>query len=129
VIADIESIITTYLKAETGERIVGETPSDLNVPWVKLTLLDAANESASNPEHLIEYMVQAECYAGAEKAGAQGEAFALVSEVRAALANLEGIHGGAVFSCVRFSGMARVPDTKLEPARQRYILTSHLYAH
>jgi Protein of unknown function (DUF3168) len=129
VIPDMELIVTAYLKGETGERIVAEPPSNLDTPWVRLTLLDAANEAASRHDHLLAHMLQLECYAGSTKNGAQAEAHDLCVAVREALGQMEGEHGDAVVTAVRFAGMVRVPDTKLEPARQRYILTAHVYAH
>lgn len=127
-IPDAESILTAYLAAQTGKRIVGETPSDLGAAWVRLTLLDASNEANSRPEHLIDNLLQLECYAGSGPDG-QEEARGLAVDVRAALADLSGPVDDAVVTAVRFAGMARVPDVALEPARQRYILTVHVYMH
>lgn len=127
-ISDVEAIVTSYLAAETGARVMGETPADLDEPWVRVTQLDASNEAVSRPEHLIAYMLQLECYAG-EGTDGQEQAQTLAAEVRDALARMEGKHGGATISGVRFAGMPRVPDTTLEPARQRFILTAHVFAH
>lgn len=129
-IPDIEAIVTAYLKAQTGERVVGETPSNLAAPWIKLTQLDASNEQGSRPDHLILYMLQVECYAGEnEGESGQSEARALSAEVRAALAEMEGVHDGATVCAVRFAGHAHIPDTTTEPARQRYIITANITAH
>jgi len=79
-------------------------------------------------EHLIDNLLQLECYAGSGPNG-QEEARELATEIRAALAAMSGTFDGAVVTGVRFAGMARVPDQGLEPARQRYILTAHVYMH
>lgn len=128
-IPDCESIVSAYLQEQTGKRIVGTTPSDHALPWVRVTLLGAPNEANSPVEHLIAFMLQLDCYAGSEPAEAQAEANDLARSVRAALADMKGSHGGAVVSGVRFSGMIRLPDTAMEPARERYILTAHVWMH
>ena len=119
-------MVTVYLSEQIGERIVGDTPRDITFPWVRLTQLDARNEANSQPEHLIDFMLQLECYAGS---GGQGEAHQLAAEVRQALADMPGQHEEGVVTCVRFTGMPRIPDTAIEPARQRYILTARVYIH
>jgi Protein of unknown function (DUF3168) len=128
-IPDIEAVLTAYLTAQTGERIVGTTPNDISTPWVRLTQLDARNEATSRPERLIEFVVQLDCFAGEPKEGAQAEASELAREVRATLAEMEGVYGGVTVTDVRFSGMPRIPDTTKEPARERFVLTAHVYAH
>ncbi len=127
-IPDGEALVTAYLDAQTGERIVSRTPSDTSTSWVRLTQLDAANEANSTPEHLIEYFFQLDCYAG--KSGGHAEASTLVRTIRAALVAMpENGVDGATVSKVRFSGMPRIPDTAFEPARERFVLDAHVWMH
>lgn len=126
-IPDAELITTEYLKAQTGHRVVGETPRNIEDPWVRLTQLDAGNESQSQPDHLIDFLLQLDCYAGV--GGGQTEAHLIAGDIRAALHGMPGVRGGATVTCVRFAGMPRIPDTALEPPRQRFILTAHVYMH
>jgi hypothetical protein len=129
---DIEAILTTYLQARTGKRIVGTTPSDISTPWVRLTQLDAPPVDPE-AERLIAYMVQLDCFAGEHPVSSAGQAEAseIARAVRAALAAAKGtIQGGAAITDVRFvSGPSRIPDTTLEPARERFALTVSVYAH
>jgi len=129
VIPDAEAIVASYLREEIGERVVGKTPSDISTPWVRITQLDAVNESSSRPERLVDFILQLDCFAGNEIEGAQEEASDLARAVRAALAGMEGPQDGGVVTGVRFAGMPRVPDDSIEPARERYALTAHVYMH
>jgi hypothetical protein len=125
---DAEKMVTSYLIDAIGARVVGDSPRDKSIPWVRLTQLDAQNEYDSAPEHLIDFMLQLDIYAGEENG--QGEAHDLAVAVRTALhAMPDSDHEGGVVSCVRFTGMPRLPDTAMEPARQRYILTARVYIH
>lgn len=124
-----EAVVTAYLKDKTGERIVGKTPSDRSTPWVRVTLLNAPSDAKSPVDHLIAFLIQFECYAGSEENGGQGEASALVFAIRAALDEMAGVRSGAAVTGVRFISMPRVPDTSIEPARERYILTANIFMH
>lgn len=132
-IPDAEAIIGTYLRTHTqvaalGARIVGQTPSDTIEPWVRLTQLDASNEPRSRPEHLIDYLIQCDCYAGRD--GGQAQASLLARTVRAALDDMPSrSHTGAVVTRVKFTSMPRIPDTDYEPARERYILSGTVHMH
>jgi hypothetical protein len=132
-IPDCEKLTSDYLRthAEVStltSRIVGKTPSDTSDPWVRVTQLDASNQTLSRPEHLIEYLIQFDCYAGVD--GGQPEAKTLASTVREALADMPGAtYDGAVCTNARFTGMARIPDTDFEPARERVILDATIWMH
>lgn len=128
-IPDAEAVVTVYLRDVTGEQIVGKTPSDISTPWVRITQLNAINEADSRPERLINFVLQLDCFAGKEIEGAQEEAADLARSVRSALAEMEGQHGDAIVTAVRFAGMPRIPDDSIEPARERYMLTAHVYMH
>lgn len=128
-IPNAEAVVTAYLKDEMGERIVGKTPSDRSTPWVRVTLLNAPSDAKSPVDHLIAFLIQFECYAGKEEDGAQGEASALVLSVRSALDEMAGVHSGATVTGARFVSMPRVPDTSIEPARERFILTANVFMH
>jgi hypothetical protein len=125
-----EAIISAYLRNQTGERIVSRTPSDTSTSFVRLTQLDAANEAISTPEHLINYMLQLDCYAGDSEQGGHKEASDLATTIRAALDQMPrvGVKGATVTS-VRFTGHARMPDTEFEPARERFIIDSIVILH
>jgi hypothetical protein len=124
-----EAVVTAYLKEKTGERIVGKAPSDRSTPWVRVTLINAPSDAKSPVDHLIAFLIQFDCYAGKEEEGAQAEASALVRSVRAALDEMAGVRSGVTVTGVRFVSMPRVPDTLIEPARERYILTANIFMH
>lgn len=131
-IPDAERIVSDYLRSHAdvvalATRVVGKTPDTVSTSWVRVTLLDAANEAGSRPERLIDYMLQLDCFAGAT--GGQPEANSLARTVRAVLHEMPGLQGGVVVTCVRFIGMARIPDTDFEPARERIVLTATVWMH
>lgn len=128
---DIEEILTTYLKADAAtasitQRIVGKTPTATDTPWVRMTRLDAGDGGV--PDHLIDFLVQFDCYAG--KSNDRGEVDQLAATVRAALKRAKySSHDGAVITKATIVGDARVPDDELKPARERVILTATVWAH
>lgn len=131
-IADLEKIAADYLRAHTAvtaltTRVVSKTPETTAAAWVRTTTLDARDEARSNLDHLITYLLQFDCYAGVT--GGKPEASALARTVRAALKDMTGSHDGAVITRVAFTGHIRIPDTALEPARERLIITAQITAH
>lgn len=137
-IIDIEKLLGPYLRSHADiaaltSRVVVQTPENKDTPWIKMTLLDAANEFGMTPDYLITYMMQFDCYAG--RSGGQPEANTLGYTARAALnaaagQRLSSTAGTAVVTRVRFSNMARVPDPDgFEPARDRVILDALITAH
>lgn len=132
-IPDAEKITGKYLREHPAlialdARVVGKPPDERATPWVQTAQLDAPKEAGSRPEHLISFMLQFDCYAGA--AGGVPEATLLARTVRALLVAMPDVaHDGAVVTQVRILGHARVPDTDIEPARQRVILTADVRMH
>lgn len=130
---DVEAIVGAYLRQHPavkalGAKVVGETPSNKEKLWVTVTQLDDPAVEDHYSDYLIDWMGQFDCYAGAT--GGQGEASLLTRTVRAALkelpdADLEAI----IVSRARFLSCPRIPDTDLEPARQRFALTASLILH
>lgn len=133
-----DALLATYLDEHADitaldARVAGATPLTLTRPWVRVTQLDASDDRVSGIEHLIDYLVQFDCYAGQEATTnhvAQSEASNLARTVRVLLKRLQGTTlSGAVISSVRFTGHLRAPDTTLEEARERYILTASIHMH
>lgn len=131
---NIEKIVTAYLRDDNAvaalveRRIVAKTPDSLAEPWVRLTLLADPQDFRSQHDHLREFYLQLDCYAGAT--GGQPEALSLYEAVRAAILAIHtGDHTGATISAGRINGGARIPDTDLEPARERFVVTATVYAH
>jgi hypothetical protein len=128
-VIDIEALLTTYLKAETGERIVGETPTSTGSPWVKITLIDT-DDRTQPTDHLLRYFVQLDCYAGSNGPAGQGEAQGIASTVRGMVLGMRTEEfAGAVVTNVTVRGPRRLPDPDFNPARQRYILEAEIYVH
>lgn len=126
---DIESLLTTYLKAETGERIVGETPSTTTEPWVKITLLDTYDRTRP-VDRLNRFVVQLDCYAGTNGPAGQGEAQGIASTVREFLLTMPGEEfTDVVVTNAIVRGPRRIPDMEFKPARQRYIVEAELDVH
>lgn len=136
-IPDGEKIVGTFLRGHEdvvalGTRIVGETPSSVEDSWVRLTQLDAPSDPRSSVDHLVAFYFQIDCYAShvGISGSQQREVALLASTVRAVLMAMpSAAHSGAVVSRVRINGDSRQPDTQLEDARERRIITATVYMH
>ena len=136
-IPDAEKIVGAILRAApavsaTGARIVGRTPEDTRGPWVRIQQLDAIGTDA--PDHLIEFYLQLDCYAG--ELGISGsqaaQANLLARTVRGELDRVdrEGYSdSGAVVTGVSFNSGPRAPDDDFTPARERFICTARVWMH
>lgn len=136
-IPDAEEIVGAYLRdhpevEELGARVAGKTPSSQTAPWVRLFLLDAPTRSGT-VDHLIEFFLQLDCYAGQEAQTAhraQAEASLLARTVRAALKDMPEAALDAVVTGVEVNGFRRDPDSDgFEPARERFIVTALVWMH
>lgn len=129
-IPDIEKLVTNHLKAEVTTRVFGETPSNQETPWVKVTQLDPRTIGSEQADYFHAFYMQLDCYAGGNGAQYQGEASLLARQARAALVAMpEETFTDAVVTAVTFGSCPRIPDTEFDPARQRYILDVYVYAH
>lgn len=128
-IVDIEALVATYLR-DQGFRARATSPDEAHrvEPWVEVELLNAPSDDQIPVDYFIGYLVQFGCYAGAS--GGQPEANHLAYAVRAALDLLPKVSfDDAVVTSVKFLTMPRVPDTAMEPARERYMLDVRIHAH
>ena len=111
-------------------RVAGSIPRSFTKPWVKITQLDATNVTGGQPEHLIEFYLQLDCYAGGEADNAQEQASRLGRTIRAVLHDLtEQEIDGVVVTKVAFTSDARIPDEAFEPARERVVLDTEIRMH
>lgn len=132
-----EKIVSDYLREHPAiealqARVVGKTPGTTALPWVRVTQLDAAASGGHRSDHLIEFYFQLDCYAGADKSGnseGQPGANTLARTVREALIAMPDADHEAVVNGVDIRSMARIPDTDLEPARERFVLTFLTWIH
>lgn len=138
VLPDVEALVGGWLTASpliTGmdARVAARTPDSMTRPWVRVTLLTAEDDPASQVEYLVDYGLQLDCYAGSTSMAAytgRAEAGLLARRVRAVLKAQQGVSAdGVVVTRVRFPGFARLPDTAYEPARERYVITVEVLAH
>lgn len=133
---DLEQIAVQALLADTavtgivGDRVGTRTPRTFGEPWVRVTLIDDLPDPSSSALHLVRGMVQIDCYGG-NGSGSQQDASSLARTCRTVLHRLayEPQATGAVVSRVNPGGIRRLPDTDLEPDRERYILTVEIAAH
>src|SRR5207253_1208123 len=104
--------------------VVGRTPKDTSGQWARVTQLDARQAGAPT-DHLTSFLVQLDIYAGG-----QGQVWTNARTIRQALHEMPAAeHDAAVVTGVTFTGMARVPDTTFETARERVVLTAEIFAH
>jgi hypothetical protein len=90
--------------------------------------LDYGAVEDSRSDHLLSWFGQLSCYAG--QAGGQGEASKLTRTVIAAIVNLadEEVEG-AVVTGARIVSAPRIPDTDIEPSRERFPVTVEVWLH
>lgn len=129
-----EKIVSDFLRdheavVALGARVVSKPPPSRATPWVRVTKLDALNDRRSTPEHLIDFLLQFDCYASDDNG--VPEASLLGRTVRAALHDdLPGTTlADAVVTSVRITGDTRLPDPSFEPARERVVLTAAIHIH
>lgn len=116
------------ITALIGRRVVVDTPKDTSDPWIRYTLLDAPNATRAQFEHLIAFLMQLDCYAGAT--GGQPEAKSIAITARELITGeLIGSHPDGVVTGSRILGHIRLPDQDFEPPRERVILTVEFWAH
>jgi len=127
--------VRTYPSVSTLQaRVVNKTPDTLDKPWVRVSLLDAPSNGV--PDYLIAALVQFDCYAakdGQQNDGAPG-AMRLALAVRESLTgDDDGIaratHADAVVSGARINSFGELPDSEMEPARARVVITSTIWLH
>ena len=135
-ILDVERITGDYLRADADittlqARVAGQLPKTFTKPWVRVTQIDAANVTGNQRvEHLVSYLLQFDCYAGAETDNAQAQASALGRTVRAALIDMQDqTLDGAVITGAEVRNDARLPDLDFDPPRERRVLTVEIWAH
>ena len=135
VIPDAPAIIGSILRnhpdvMDLDARVAGQIPKSFTKPWVKVTQLDATNVTGGQPEHLIEYYLQFDCYAGGTADNAQEQASLIGRTIRAVLHDLtEQDIDGVVVTHVAFTSDARIPDEAFEPARERVVLDADVRMH
>lgn len=134
-IPDAPAIVGSQLRAHPDvvaldARVAGQLPKSFTKPWVKITQLDATNVTGGRPEHLINFYLQLDCYAGGTADNAQEQASVLGRTIRAVLHDLtERDIDGVVVTQVAFTGDARIPDEAFEPARERVVLDAEVRIH
>lgn len=132
---DFERVIGVYLRDHSDisaldTRIASAIPTNFTRPWIKLNQLDARNTTGTQTEHLIEYYLQFDCYAGSGDANAREVASAIARTVRSVLKQAEGgMIDNVVVTEVTFTSHTRLPDTAFDPARERYVLDALIRCH
>lgn len=135
-ILDLEQITGTYLRAHPDivaldARVAGQLPKTFTKPWVRVTQIDALNATDNlRAEHLVSYLMQLDCYAGAETDNAQSQASTLGRTVRGVLVDMQDqTLDGAVITGCAVRNDARLPDLDFDPPRERRVLTMEIWAH
>lgn len=131
---DVEIIVGSHLR-NTGAvtalttRIGTRTPPSIAGQFVKITALDEQQTPTSKALHLIRAIVQIDCYGSSNQDSAHAEASLLARTIREAIVAMPAAtHTGAVVTSAKAS-QRRLPDTTLDPARERYIVTATLHLH
>ena len=124
-IPDSEKVITAYLNANLSERVTGETPSNIEDPWVRVTLIDDEATDGGIANRAFACYFQIDCFAG--RLGSQSTARTLATAVRNYLADAHlTTHSGAVVLGAQ-TRVSRQPDTSTEPEMQRYVVTATVW--
>lgn len=125
-----EKVVADYLRTHSAvaplcTRVTSKAPDNRDTAWIRYHQLNATKEPKSRPEWLITFLLQLDCYAG--KTGGQPEASLLARTVRAALLDMPtATLADAVVSRVAIVSMPRLPDTAMEPARERFVITANV---
>jgi len=133
VIPDAEKFVGEFLRSHPDivlldARVAGRLPTAFVKPWVKVQQIDATSRTGS-VEHLINYLLQFDCYAG-EGDNGQAQASLLSRTVRSILHGMQDqVIDGVTVSQVTFTSHARIPDEAFEPWRERYIIDAEVTAH
>ena len=131
-IPNAEALVGKWLREHAeiqalDARVAGRTPDTLTLPWVRVTLIAATENFTIGRELMHTHFLQLDCYAGksaTDSLNGQSEAWTLKATARAVLKAIEGTApDGVAVSSVVFNGDSRIPDTTMEPARERYILS------
>lgn len=129
-----EKLVADHLRADAavaalvGRRVLAYPPDSIAEPWVRVRQIDAPEHPQGGGDHLVGYLIQLDCYAGAT--GGQPEASAVCRAVRRSLKEIEGTHDEGISTGARISGGgSRIDDTDIEPARERYIMTAQVWCH
>jgi hypothetical protein len=134
VLPDPELVLSAYLRAHPAvtalvDRIGTKTPGKIDEPWVRMTLLVNPPDRTSPALHLSTALIQLDCYAGAERTGAQAQASLLARTVQGAIQDMPAaIHDGAVVTKATAS-VRRLPDTSIDPERERFIVEATITLH
>jgi hypothetical protein len=137
-IADAGALVGNWLRdhddiAALGTRVASSTPKSMELPWIRVTQLDATDDARGKVEHLITYPLQLDCYAGKaamDDYAGQAEASLVARTARAVLIAMRGTTAdGYAISSVHVTGPLRDLDTAIEPARERAILTVTIKLH
>lgn len=130
---DVEGLVGSYLREHPDlvaldVRVAVQTPAKFDRPWVRMTLFDGRDRSHGQ-DWLIDSLVQFDCYAGRD--GGSVESSLVARTVRAALKALpDDPPAGVTVSDVRVvGGPSFRPDTDLEPARARHVLSVEIDMH
>jgi hypothetical protein len=125
-----QTVVADYLRAlPEVDRVVAHPPDGdkRSTPWVMLTLLSAPQDPNSRHDHLVEFYFQIDCYAGS--VGGLPEVWPIAVAVRDALVYMPQDQDEAVVTRTLIRGFRYLPDTALEPARDRYTLTASCWMH
>lgn len=131
---DIEVVVVQHLRntqsvIDLTTRIGTRTPENLAGQFVKVTLIDDVQAANVPALHLVKPLVQVDCYGSSNRDSAHAEASLLARTIREALVAMpDATHTGCVVTAARTSSR-RLPDTDLDPARERYIVTCDLTLH
>lgn len=128
-IPDAEAVINSYLAEVLDVEAIGtSTPTDLSRPWVRTVLINGPKEGKSTPVHLIPFHMQFDCFAG-EGRNKRAEASDLARELWSALEGLEGTREGGTITGVGFLGIKPMPDTSIDPQRERFVVEATVHMH
>lgn len=131
---DTEVLVVAHLRATDAvmaltQRVGTKTPVSLDGQFAKVTLLDEGMHRGSRALHVVHPLVQIDCYGSSNRDSAHAEASLLARTIREAIVAMAAAsHSGAVVTAARAT-QRRLPDSELDPPRERYIVTCELTLH
>jgi hypothetical protein len=130
---DVHTAVIAYLAAHedvggAGVRVSPKTPSSLNAPWVRVTLINDPATDGGITDHHVEALLQLEVYAGKAN-NSTVEANALSNLVREAIRVMQDADHADVVVTGAMSSRAYMPDDTVgEPVLERYTVSSTVWA-
>jgi len=127
---NVEALVSAFLRDQPelvdllDDRCYTVIPKNAEYPLARVTVL-LDQPAGGEPLWLVAATVQIEAFGGTK-----AQAHEIANTARAAISQrLTGVHAEGVVTGVSSGALLDLPDDEFEPAKQRWLFTSTIYAH